>query len=312
MMAQEQDNKISDQQRRERDLDKRVAEYKDIDGVSTKILDIGAWYLAKRQLFFLGLVWTLSLAAVVLWSYSLYVFGYYLLVGIEQDRVTEATLADPGPMAIRRNLTEQFSYDFKTIIGLGANRYDFIGLVNNQNPMAWARFNYYFLLDGQRIADGSSFIMPASQKYISGLVDNWPTVPEGASMVVTDLQWTKISPKQIADWPAFNEQHLNFTVRDQKFTSAVNSALSEKLPLNIVSFKVTNDTSFNYLEAPFQVALYSGNQLVAIKNYVINKFLTRASKEVQMTIIGNLPNVTKIEVEPDINILDPNVYLNSN
>ncbi len=289
-------------------LEKKVANYVDVEGVSTGRLNFGLWYLRHRQLFFLALVWALSLVAVVLWSYSLYYFGHYLLVGVKQDQINELALSEKIVNVVQNNKMEKFSYKFTTVVHLGAERYDLVAKVVNENDAVLAKFNYYFIVDGVKMGEGTNFVMPRSHKYITSVVDGLSLTPQDVTVVIVSVEWPKIDIRQIGDWDEFSRARLNFSVSDEKFVNANLSTLSEKIPINMLSFKVRNDTAFNYLELPWQIIMYSGSEVVAVKNYVMNNLVTRASKEVVLTVVGNLPSITKLEIVPDVNILDERVY----
>jgi len=294
---------------KEHELERRLDNFEDVEGISTRNLNIGLWYLQHRRIFFLAIVWFLAITATILWCYSLYYFGYYLLVGLKQERVAGQSLVTEIPRAVRKDLMSSFYFKTIDLINLGNNSFELLGEVDNQNLKSWATFDYYFLVDGNKVGAGSSFILPQSKKFVIAVLDGASVAPDTSSLVVYNIRWVNLNSHLIPDWVDYRNAHLNFSVIDKKFVNANLSSLSDRLPMNTISFSVINQTAYSYLEAPFQVILYSGDTPVGVKDYVINNFKSRDRKQVNLTIVGNFPNVTQIEVLPDINILDTNNLL---
>jgi hypothetical protein len=87
------------------------------------------------------------------------------------------------------------------------------------------------------------------------------------------------------------------------------SQLSDRLPVNTLSFNINNRTAYSFREAPLQIILYSGSEVIYVKDYTINNFYSKERKDITISLIGSLPNVTRIDIVPEINILDPETYL---
>jgi len=76
-----------------------------------------------------------------------------------------------------------------------------------------------------------------------------------------------------------------------------------------LEFKITNQTAYAYYEAPLQILLYSGSELVGVQTYSVNNFLAGEKRNVNLSWPGGLQTVSRTEVKPNINILDDDVYL---
>jgi len=290
-------------------MEKRLKNYRDVDGVTTRTLSFGVWYMKHRRTFFLAAVWFLAILATVLWAYSLYYFGYYLLVGMKNDRATINVVAE-NPLALeQRKLMSQVSYGFIQAVDLGRNSYSLIGEFSSNNAVNWAIFDYYFLVDGQRIGSSTSYILPKDKKFITSVIDNLSAPPETVRLMVTNFRWNKYDQHVITDWQQYKSDRLDFVVLDKKFVGSTQSALSDRLPVNSLSFNISNRTAYGYREAPLQIILYSGSEAVYVKDYIINNFASKDRKEVTLSLIGNFPNINRIEIIPDINIFDQSNYL---
>lgn len=298
-----------DEQNKEADLEKKLNNFIDVDGISTKSLSFGLWYVKHRHAFFMASVWALSILATVLWVYSLYFFGYYLLVGMKSDRVNNQINTE-NPLAVeQRKLLSNVNYGFIQAVSLGKDSYSFIGEFTNNNSGNWPIFDYYFLIGDQQYAGGTSFAMPGEKRFITGLVEDVSETPTAVKLIITNFRWNKIDRHLIADWQTYENDRLDFLVRDKKFTNAGQSSLSDRLSINTLSFNITNRTAYSYREAPLQIILYSGSEVVYVKNYIINNFKSKDREDISLTIVGDLPNINRVEILPDVNILDETNYL---
>ncbi len=298
-------------QARKTDLEKKLNSFTDVDGISTRSLSFGLWYMEHRRTFFLAAVWSLSILATVLWVYSLYFFGFYLLVGLKNDRANNEIITE-NPLALeQRKVMSNVSYGFTQAISLGKNSYSLVGEFTNNNAGNWAIFDYYFLVGDQQYGAGTSYALFGERKYITGVVDDLPQPPNAAKLIVSNFRWNKLDRHAISDWETYKNDHLDFLVLDKKFVGAGQSSLSDRLSINTLSFNITNRTAYGYLQAPLQIILYSGSEVVYVKDYIINNFRSKDKKDISLTIVGDLPNINRIEVVPNVNILDETNFLNN-
>ncbi len=285
----------------------RVERYSDLEGTSTKKLNLGLWYAKHTKIFFLIVVWALAIVASVLWSFSLYLLADYLFVGLKEERANLNSLSQPIDI-VRYNYDANLEILDAQALALGNNRYDLVGALKNTNTNVWGVFNYYFLVDGQRQGAGTGFILPNEQKFIISLNQTITTVPSKAVLVLDYFNWRRINAHDIPSWDKYRQDRIDFMVRDKQFLGGNESGLTGNLDINQLTFNVTNQTYFNYKQAPFLIILYSGRNLVAVNRYVFADFKSRQQQAVNLTIIGKLPNITDITVIPDINILDNNNF----
>lgn len=291
------------------ELEKKLNNFTDVEGLSTRGLTFGVWYMKHRRNFFLIAVWFLTIIATVLWVYSLYYFGYYLLVGSKTDRLNESIISDNPRAVEQRKLLSSLSYGFVQSVDLGRNSYSLIGKLASANKSNWSIFDYYFLVDGEPMGTSTSYILPNDEKYLTSVIDGLPTQPDSVQLIVTNFRWSRIDYHKISSWPDYKSDRLSFLVLDKKFVGANESSLSDRLPVNSLSFNITNRTAYSFREASLQVILYSGSEVVYVKDYIINNFYSKERRDINLTLIGSLPNITRVEVLPEINILDQNVYL---
>lgn len=293
----------------DKDLDRRVKDFVDIGGVSTRFLGLSLWYVEHKKFLFLLTVWFLALSATVLWSFCLYYFTYYLLVGARQDRENELALSEFSVTAPRQlqgwtDLQKVFIKALPT----GQDRYDLAGQVINPNQDIWATFDYYFLIDGVPTERQSGFVFPGETKTLISVGQTLPSTPIDGTLVLERVGPDRFKARDMPDWPAFKEDHLKFLVQDKIFTPYTQTGLTEKLPINRLSFSLINQTAFNYRQAKFIITLYQGNNLLAVDNYIVRDFMSKEKKNINLSIIGSLSAVNRIDIVPDINIINSSEY----
>jgi hypothetical protein len=290
-------------------LEKKLNDFTDVDGISTRRLSFGLWYMKHRHHFFLTAVWLLTIVATVLWAYSLYYFSHYLLVGSKIDRVNEASLGDNPRAVEQRKLLSSLSYGFVQAVDLGRGSYSLIGKLASANQSNWAVIDYYFLVDGQPFGTSTSYILPSSEKYLTSVIDNQSLPPQSVQLIISNFRWSKVDYHQIKNWSEYKADRLSFVVLDKKFVGSVQSQISDRLPVNTLSFNINNRSAYSFREAPLQIILYSGSDVVYVKEYVINNFYSKERKDITISLIGSMPNITRIDILPEINILDQDLYL---
>lgn len=299
--------KLIDKLKPSEELADRVNRYKDIEGLSTKQLNVGLWYRQQTKLFFLIIVWTLVIVASVLWSYSLYFLGDYLFVGLKQERQNLSALTE-SINVVRYDFDANLSIGRAQALPLGNNHYDLIGTLTNNNIQVRGLFNYYFLVDGRKFGGGSAFIFPQEERLVISINAKIDFVPSSVVLVLDNFRWQRINLHEIPDWTSFKDNHLDFAIRDKVFVGAGESGLSENLELNQVFFSLVNQTPFNYRQAPFLVVLYSKGQIAAVNRYLVLDFKPKQQEKITLTITGKLPPIDSIEVIPDVDILNKNNY----
>lgn len=300
-------SKLADRLKPDESLEARVNRYADLEGVSTKKLNTGLWYVKKNKLIFLTVVWALVLAAGVMWSYVLYYFGYYLFVGIKQDRQLYADIANPADV-VRIDFDANLKVGVAQALAWGDDQYDLIGELVNDNQNAWGFFSYHFLINGRRYGEGRTFVLPNEKKFVTAFNQSIGAVPDQVVLVVENFSWRRVNFHLIPDWSTYRDERLNFVVRDKLFASAVESGLTENVDLNRLTFSIVNQSAFNFRQAPFLVLMYTQDKIVGINRYVVNDFFPRQEKAVSLTVVGHLPKISKVEVVPDINILDDTIF----
>lgn len=288
-----------------------VENYTDLEGVSTKKLTRGLWYLENKENLRKLLIMFLILVGGVSWSYTLYGFAYYLFVGMKQDDKNLAdTLATPGisHQLILQRQAAQLQTGVVMVFNSLGNKFDFLDQLVNPNSSQWATFNYYFQTENGSTTMQQGFILPEETKYITALGETFDAMPVDAKLVVESINWKRLDPRQLPDWPAYKAEHLNIEIKDIKFTPARATGLSEKIGLSQLEFNAINNSAYNFWQMNFFALMYSQGNIIGINQYNIQGYLSGETRLVQASYPDQLGRVDKIEVIPEINIIDKNVF----
>jgi hypothetical protein len=296
----------------EKEIETKLKNYTGPEGIATRDLEIGLWYVEHKRQMMMLLYGFLIIVGAISWAYTIYGFAYYLAVGMNQDEILAKQLVE----------TKAIGHDY--VLGVGAKdlsisqaeilksankKYDLAAQIRNDNQSWWAEFDFYFITPGfeTKIMDG--YILPRETKYFFALAQESINFPQDAQLVLENLRWHRLNPHQIPEWDVYYKEHLNIESTDIKFTPASQSLISEKLNLNQLSFNVINNTAFNYWQTGFTILLYSGGGLVDINHYLLDNFMSGQKRSVEISWTADLGRVDKIEIVPEINIMKDDIYI---
>jgi hypothetical protein len=282
----------------------------DVEGVSLKTLEAGLWWTKNRKILRIILIIFLIAVSAVSWGYTLYGWGNYLFFGMSSDEkmvrelvqsttTNQALLLQRAPKNLISSATGYVADDGK---------YDLYVQVTNPNAKWAATFSYCFKNSGTADICGNDFILPGEKKYVFSLAQPLSSGPSGLNYYPGKVSWIKINNHIIPDWNKYWKDHLDITVSNQQLIPAVSNSVSEKIGLNTLSFRVTNNGAYSYWELPLMIVLTNGNAIVFLDRYQVNNFISHESRNIEITWSGEADNVTAISIMPDLNILDQGVY----
>lgn len=281
-----------------------LSKYNDLSGVSLKEMNFGLWLSKNRKLFFRLIIGILVVISAFFFIYSSYHYVVYFLTGKTTENLMELNNLLPS----RRNIAENIIIAQPQIFKSGQN-YDIAVKISNPNDKFTANFNYCFNQGTENVICNTSFILPGEEKYILSLNKELPAPSVPVEFVIENLFWQRVDAHNIPDWEKFKTERFNFSIENLHFASASESGLSERLSLNALEFNINNNSAFSFYEAPLNILLYNGSELVGVNRYLVTDFLADQQETVRIAWSDNLPIVSRVEVAPEINILDDSVYL---
>ncbi len=296
--------------RQENTVENQVERFRDVEGLSTRRLDFGIWYLKHRKKFFFAIVAVLVITAAGTIGYSVYQFSNYLFVGMRQDQQNYLELTSGSSLITNKtNLGSNISYSEARILPVHDDSSDIVAAVTNSNARSLLKFTYYFSVGGQKIGGGESFVLPNDTKYLMALGQTVPGGATTATLVIEDITFSRLDRHLISDWEQYRLERLNFLIEDAKFTAAPESGLSEKLSVGELQFKISNNGAYGYINAPLSIILKSQGQIAAVNHYQLASFRSGESRNIKMSWPGKLPIIDQVVIVPDINIIDESVFL---
>jgi len=293
--------------KKEKDLEDRVEDYVDQHGISTHQLNFALWYIRHHKKFFIGFASLLVAAALILWGYAA-VKLVILVFDADRDRASIIDSQSTVVSSSKIDYLANVDYRFLKILPLGMGRYDFVGEITNTNEKVGMEFDYHFVVNDQDLEVEKGFVLPGEKKYLVFLGKQLDYTPDSVSLVIENQGWRKINPRIIADWNEYKNERINFIIDEKKFLSAEDSGLSDKIRLSNLDFTATNFTAYNYLEMDFMIVLFSGSSVVGVSKYVVTDFKSREKEQINLSLIGDFSNVDKLDIIPEVNILDEGVF----
>jgi len=302
---------IVDQEKEEPQRKIDIKKYQDPEGLTLNKMSIGLWFVQNRKNLITLLFGVLVLIASASWLYFFVIFGHYVTIGIKQDKAMAREIIQDnlvGHDFVSSFVPRDIQIKPVQVLKLEDNKYDFVAQITNSNLRHWAEIYYYFRAGNENLAFQKTFIMPNEAKYILSLGEEFGSAGS-ASFVIEDVKWHRLDAHQIPDWEEYRKDHLDITVSDTKFTPAKSSSLSEKISLNDLSFSVQNNTPFNYWDVYFVALLKDRSKIIGVNKYILTEFLSDQKRDINVTWPGRLGSVREIEILPEVNIFDKNVYI---
>ena len=266
-----------------------------VEGSSVASLNLGLWYVQHKKNFFIALVGLLLLVIVVGWGTS----GAYFFLGLGSQVGNFGGLFTPS-----NNPRDHVAYSVVKVLANSDGSYDLLGTFANNNRDQVARFNYRFMINGTVIGQASAFVYPGQTKFLPLFGQTIKGDINTVTMQIINPSWSKV-PANISNWSDFYNQHTSFLIQNNSYT-----APPDANSLGQVSFSLTNQTAYNYYQPQFLIILYDLSGIpVGFNYYTIGQLLSDEAKQVNLGWPGNLPGIGKIDILPNIDILDSNSYI---
>lgn len=289
-----------------------INQYKDLEGITMKKLNFGMWYVRNRQTLARILFYLLLTIATVFWVYFIASFSLYIFKGtkINKDIIQNLISSNLAGHQFTSSLAAQdLVISPVETIKVEGNKYNFIVKIENRNKDFWARFNFYFLVNGQKYGEAKSFILPDQSKYLLDLGQSTEDNVSTAAAVITDLNWQRINPHFIPSWKNFAAEHMNVAIEDIIFTPASGAALGKKTNFNNLKFTVANYSPYNYRDIDLTALFKSGNKIEDAFDFKVENLMSKGRTTVEKSWSGNLPSISTVDIKPQIDLFNSNNYL---
>ena len=274
--------------------------------LTDKQLRYAKWYLRHknriRNAFILALV-LLDMALI-----TIIVFQTFLYFNLKEEHLKNMQGLTENRidfLALHEHFSPQpIVTDSLTVIRPDSTKsqYDFVITVFNPNPDWRVDIEYYFSSDESETSSELGFINPGEKKYLFVLGEQMDSEISDVQFLISSISWRRVRQPQKDFLSILNQ----LTIEDisLKYLQAEN----ESLILPQISFKAKNNSVYDFWETRFVIALESNLSLVGLNVLSVDSW--RANEEKNLTFIWPLiPKFTHIRIRPEIDVLNPEVFI---
>lgn len=269
----------------------------DSNNYDQKQLRLNYWLVNHREYFKKGLICLIIAMDIILWGYS----GYKWFVYLKQTYSFKLTIKEMNKNLInwtaihQRNTLQPLEIINLFYAPAGESRYDLAAQVNNPNP-GWLvpSLEYKFLWDDKE-ARQTAFMLAKEEKIFLTFNAKSETAPKDLNIEFTKINWKRITPKlKIPDF-----RPSDFIIKNIFFDPS----------LKRVSFSAYNSSAYSFWTVDFKITVWRDKILAAANKISIDKFLSGEEKLIEIPFLQNFSSHTRILVEPEVNILDPDIFI---
>lgn len=295
-----------------KDRAKKEAElkkYEDPDGISVEKMNFGLWLSTNRSVIIKGVILFLIIVAVFSLLYSGYNYIHYFLYGRDADKALTQSLTENqiNTQAYRdANSPQELQVGNLSTFAV-QGKYDFLIPLENLNAKHFSNFSYCLQNNsGENIVCGDSFIMPSSEKSLIILGKSLKNSPSNLKFVITNLSWQRLNNHEISDWSSYAALHLNVDISDVKYVAPEGN---NKTPFHSLTFVIKNNSPYHFSSIPLDIILKNNTGITGVNSFKVDNLWSSESRSVSLSWPAGGERVNKVEIIPDVNLLDSNIYL---
>lgn len=275
-----------------------------IGGVSGKELRWSQWWVdhkeqVKKAGLGLFIAFDVLLVGVGFWGF----IDWLAFGGLrEEAAIRQMTSPEYGRFA---SLTlEEIQIGAPIVLAGGTGRIDILAPVENRNATFWAEVHYRFIVGGAEQPLRKTFVLPGQAKYLAEL--GAPSTSGGSVELNIERRiWHRADLQGSPSAEAFAEVRLNIRAENPVYVPSDPLATA---PVSSARFTLVNDTAFGYYEVGLLVFLYRGDTIVGVNRALADTLAAGEKKPMELFWFHVLPQVSRVQVVPDVNIYDPYVY----
>ena len=273
-------------------------------------LRLATWWVQNRlRLRRLGYGVLIAIAAL-LWLYVIWgLLDAYVISYPRESRYTrQVALNQQLLTALATDTPQNVSLTDVSVFQATGGRYDLAVDVTNPNPQWWAEFTYSFDLSGEQTPQREGYVLPGSSETLTEL-GYTPKSKGGtsATLVVQNVRWHRIDPSVVgASYTDFAAKRFNLSFENVSYDTNITLGTQ---PLGQSTFTLVNDSAYGFWNVDLIIRLYRGSTVVAISKLGITDVQPGEHRTINKVWTSILPGITKTEIIPQVDLLDPSVYL---
>jgi hypothetical protein len=186
----------------------------------------------------------------------------------------------------------------------GAGKIDILAPIENPNDRFWAEVEYRFAVGGVEQPSRTAFVLPGQTKYLAQL----GAAADGGAAVELKIErrlWHRAGTFGAESLQAVYDTRLDIRAENPVFVPADPLATT---PTSRADFTLANRTAFGYYDIDLLILLYRGDTVVGVNAMRVNRLAAGERRAMQLFWYQPLPQVTRVEIVPDVNIYDESVY----
>lgn len=270
-------------------------------------LKIAGWYVEHKELLRRIGYGALLLFDVVTLGFGLYGYTDYFLFSWNKDAALRQHAATPlvSHEAVLRQAPQPLGVALVETFPGTSGKYDFIAKVRNINQNWYAQVTYQFVSRAGATPLREGFVLPAEEKYLATFGEEVGMPPGRPELQITKIEWHRVDRHVISDVSAWVYEHLNFVlsnvVHEPVFDGDTTVART--------SFDVENRSAYGYWRPGVFVTLLRGDMPVATNYVMVTNFDAGEKRHIDVNWFESLPQSNRVDIQPDVNIFDANVYM---
>lgn len=283
--------------------DKEIGGFESVGSASEKELRWSQWWLDhKERVRKIALGLFIAVDAVLL-CIGMWGFIDWLAIGGLREEQAIRQMTSPEYGRVQHMALQEIQVGAPIVLPGGTGKIDILTPVENSNRTFWVEIDYRYLVGGEPQSLHRAFVLPNQAKYLSELA-----APSGSGSVELKIErrvWHRANLQGEADAEAFAASRLNVYPANPVYVPSDPLATS---PVSSAKFTLVNDAAFGFYDVDMLVLLYRGDSIVGVNRARIDTLAAGARKPMELFWYQILPQVTKVDVIPEINIYDPDVY----
>lgn len=280
-------------------------------GLSDQELKVASFWVRNRLVLRQVGYGSLIGISIILWGYVLWsLLDAYAISYPRESRIPRLVASNELALSgLEQSAPRAVQVSEVSVFDAPANRQDFLVEVVNPNPQWAATFTYRFIAGAEVTPDRQGYILPNSSRYLTELGYEPDQKTRSARLEVTEIRWQRVDPADVdRDYAAFAERRLALEATDIEYTRDLVIGTQN---VGQSSFTLKNQTAYGYWNVELVIVLFRGNIPAAVTSITERQVKPGESRDVIVNWPDNPAGISRTEIRPSVNILDPAAYLPS-
>ncbi len=284
--------------------DKETNSFESAGAATEQELRWSQWWVDHRERVKNAGLAAFAVVDVLLVGFGFWGFVDWLAFGglREEQMIRQMASSDYGQFP---SLTlEELRVGAPIVLSGGVGKIDLLTSVENRNGGFWAELEYRYVIGGEELPLRKAFVLPGETKFVSELGAS-SGFGASAEFRIERRLWHRVDLQGARSASEFAEARL--AIRAENPVYAPSDPLATT-PVSRAAFTLVNSSAFGYYDVNLLVLLYRGDAVVGVNRASLDVLAAGERKNMEIFWYQLLPQVTKVEVVPDLNIYDPYAY----